>query len=316
MRVRDALVSLMFLFAGCAGAQTLRDLLATSNVPSAAFGDVELATPVLGISKSDRDRTVVAFRNGASGAAGLVGPVQVMQYDRVGDAAVRSQLQMKEGDGCGGAVEDIYFVTGFTIVGTTTSPTAGCLFVLGPDLQLTQTLKGLSPVEVATGFVVVAESVGAAVPVQPRLQLADLQKRTVSELYPPKGDSLRVKMAHENEKHMAAKEKCAEAGDGCAADKFDEDVHSVATDGKGHFAFIVDQAARNAQSTVAAQKVFYLYTLGQGSLLYCEEELKNVDVDALDDGMQTNFLRALDRCTPVLPVAAEMAGGGGPSLKR
>ena len=315
MRVRDGLVWLTFLFAGCAGAQTLRDLLATSNVPSAAFGDVELATPVMGISKSDRDRTVIAFRNGASGGAGLVGPVQVMQYDRVGDAAVRSQLQMKEGDGCGGGVEDIYFVTGFTIVGTTTSPTAGCLFVLGPDMQLTQTLKGLSPVEVATGFVVVAENVGAAGAAQsPRLQMADLQKRTVSELYPPKGDSLRVKMAHENEKHIAAKEKCADAGDGCAADNFDEDVHSVATDGKGHFAFIVDQAARNAQSTVAEQKVFYLYTLGQGSLLYCEEELKNIDVDALDDGMQTNFLRALDRCTPALPVAAETAGGGaGPS---
>jgi hypothetical protein len=302
VRVRDALVSLMFLFAGCAGAQTLRDLLATSNVPSAAFGDVELATPVVGISKSVRDRTVIAFRNGASGGAGLVGPVQVMEYDRVGDAAVRSQLQMKESDGCGGGVEDIYFVTGFTIVGTTTSPTAGCLFVLGPDLQLTQMLKALSPVEVATGFVVVAESLGAAAAVQsPRLQMADLQKRTVSELYPPKGDSLRVKMAQENEKNVAAK----------AAENFDEDVHSVATDGKGHFAFIVDQAARNAQSTVAAQKVFYLYTLGQGSLLYCEEELKNVDVDALDDGMQTNFLRALDRCTPALPVAAGM--GAGPS---
>lgn len=304
MRIRKALVSLVFLLlaggASCC-AQTFRDLLATNNVPSASFGDVELATSVQGISKSSKDRTVIAFRKVASeqgGGSAFVGPLQVVQYDRVGDAVLRSQMKMDEA-ACAGAMEDIYFFTHFTLAGTTVPPAAGCLFVLGEDLQLTQTLYGLSPVEVAPDFAVMTESLTHSAPGQPqRLQMTDLRKRTVSDLYPPKVDALRAKLAREH-------------------DEFDEDIHSVATDGKGHFAFIVDQEAKRAEKTVAAQKVFYFYARSNDSWLYCEEELKNVDVDALDDGMQVNFLRAAARCAPDLMVAPEMPGGdSSSSVKR
>jgi hypothetical protein len=316
VRALYVLIWVVFLSTYCAGAQTLRDFLATNNIPSASFGDVELATPMQGISKSDKDRTVIAFRNAAVEQKGshLVGPVQVMQYDRVNDAALRSQLPLKDGDECDGTIEDVYFVTGFMMVGMTTSPSAGCLFVLGTDLQLTQTLHGFAPVEVMPDLVVVTESMRHFAPVHPgRLQLADLSKRTVSEIYPAKGDALRARLAQENEKHMPAKEVCMRTNDPCEAGTFDEDIHAAATDRKGHFAFIVDQAALHATqegrppNTVAAQKVFYLYARTGDSWVYCQDDLKGVDVEALDDGMQANFLRALDRCTPALPVVPDMS---------
>ncbi len=84
-----------------------------------------------------------------------------------------------------GSFESIYLIGEFTLVSTSVSPSAECMFVFNKELRPLQTLFGFGPVEVEPHQIVFIEYMIHFAPVHPeRLQLADLLTGKTAELYP------------------------------------------------------------------------------------------------------------------------------------
>jgi hypothetical protein len=223
---------------------------------------------------------------------------------------LRSTLPTSPDDMCGGSVLGFDFFGVYTLVSTHINPSAGCLLILDTDLKLVHTLYGFDPVEVAPEGIVIIENMIHFAPVHPeRLQFADLATGKMQELYPPKGDVLRAKLARENKREMPSHDTCARMDDPCNPQLFDEDILSLTSDGKGQFAFIATQFANHATQadtppeTVTSQAVFYLYKLVQGSWRYCERE---ADASEASSGSHLDLKAAVGRCRPSMAVVADL----------
>ena len=296
----------------CSG-ETLKELLVFNYVPLAPFNQSELAEAVQGVGNSNDQQVVLAYRK-LSGEV-LVGAPQLIRYNEAIGTVLRAEEQVDETSVCSGSIGDIRFIGEFTLLSTEVSPSAECLLILDKDFKVQKTLYGFSPVEVAPNLVVIIENMIHFAPVhQERLQLADLGNGATSELYPMKGDALRAQLISEHMKHIPTRETCARMNDPCNPEKFDEDVRSLGTDGKGRFAFLVLQSASHATTSekspvpVTSQAVLYVYKQNSTGWRYCEEKIADShQVEALDKSLHSDFDQVVTRCTPTLLVVADIS---------
>jgi hypothetical protein len=134
-------------------------------------------------------------------------------------------------------------------------------------------------------------------PVHPeRVQIADLRSGKTSELYPTKGDVQREQLIKERAKHLPPDAACVRANDPCRPELFDEDVWQMGTDGKGNFAFLIEQSPCVAWGASAAQNVLYIYQRGSAGWHFCERKVADSEREALGKSLVADFGQVARRC--------------------
>lgn len=291
-------------------AQTLKEFLVGQQIPIASFSKAELGQTVEFLAAIHDETVFLAYQARKDDL--LVGPTHLATYDRNSGAVLRKDLEVDNADICSGGADGVAFFGEFTLLSASESPSAECIFVLDDKLQRLRTLYGFDPVLIAPGQVVIIENMIHFAPVHPeKLQFNDLRSGLNTELYPPKNDALRAKLAAENAAHMPSQETCTRMNDPCDPAVFDEDISAFQTDGKDRFAFIATQSANHATKeeeppeTVASQSVLYVYSRDQNKWLYCEQELEQSVIELLSSGQTTRFEDMAAHCTPNLPVVPE-----------
>ena len=312
----------MLLISCAAPAETLKQLLLSDAVPSKAFQEAELQQEIQAISAKHENIVFIAYRQANKEV--LSDPIRMVSYDRASGVFIRRGLELDPTDVCSGSLWSISLIEDFALISTSISPSAICTHVVDTGLNLRRTLFGFSPELVAPRQVVIIENMIHFAPVHPeRLQLNDLRSGTTVELYPPKDDALRAQLAAENAKHMPSKQTCARMDDPCDPAIFDEDISAFGTDGRGRFAFIAMQSASHATrkeeppATVASQSVLYVYIRDGNEWLYCQQKLKESEVERLSSAQKLHFGDAVSRCTPNLSVVPDMSTAAyNPFLKK
>ena len=313
-------VVLSVCFASSLSAETLRELLDGSHVPTSKWTSLELAERVQGAVGKRGQETWVAYRilDGELSA----GPLRAALYNSQNNAVRRQDKLLNEADVCVTSPEELKFVGEFALISTSISPSAGCILVVSKSLSLQQTLYGFAPVEVAPGTVALIESMRHFAPVHPeRLQLGELQARTVTELYPPKDDLLRTRFIAENAKHLPDADTCMQENISCDAQQFDEDIEGLNSDRQGHFAFLAIQAATYRPESPTgdeglSQTVLYIYAKSISGWLFCEQEVPANELDDVRKKLAAGFDQVASRCSPKQKVVPDMStAGANPFLK-
>ncbi len=292
-----------------AKAETLRDLLSRSGIPSISFSQAELAEEVQGVFAEENNRVFLAYIH-LQGEQ-FTGPVSVNEYDSSRSSMHRATLGIKQDDVCAGSFGDLSFFKNFTIISTQINPSAGCLLVVDRNLKLSSTLYGFAPVEVAPGVLVLVESLIHSAPVHPeRLQAANLAKGKTLELYPPASDILRARLIAEHAKHMPPQQVCEAMNDPCDPKLFDETIDAITPEGKGRFTFVATQAASHflkadaEGETVVSQSIRYIYQLDQGTWKYCEQEIGSAPAESRSKPLKGQS------CEPNLAVVSDLTTAG------
>ncbi|MGB7189441.1 MAG: hypothetical protein WBD10_04845 [Acidobacteriaceae bacterium] len=290
-------------------AKSLKDLLQAERIPLTSFGAAELGSTLReSVVLSNPQQETLAYT--LSGSTAESSTMHVLKFDRRISELLKSAV--RETDACSGGLESITAVDNHLLISTSISPSAQCQIVLDKNLMQTETLYGFGPERVGPDQIVLTENMIHFAPVHAeRLQFADLRRRVTAELYPPKGDVLRSKLARENARNMPPAKVCQQMNDPCAPELFDESISRIATDGEGRFAFIVNQSANHATApdeaptTTASQNVLYIYSHGNSGWLYCEDGLGDSEAEMLTNSWQ--FGDAEGRCAPKIPVVPDMS---------
>jgi hypothetical protein len=220
---------------------------------------------------------------------------------------------------CYGSIVGVTVADSFTLLSIHLSPSAECVFVLDDQFAQKAVLYGFGPKPVAPNQVLLIEDMIHFAPVHPeRLQLVDLKLGTKTELYPPKGDAMRAKLASENAAHMPTQSICMKMNDPCDPKLFDEDIAGIATGTGGRFAIIVNQWAGHATVeeqppvTAASQSVLYIYARSDRGWEYCESAISGEEAAKRTQGVgmrSWQFDDTAGRCIPNLPVVPDMTTG-------
>ncbi|MGC2635976.1 MAG: hypothetical protein WA294_02285 [Acidobacteriaceae bacterium] len=298
MRSLIPLGVLLVIAPGICSAETLAQFLEKNDIPTTGISAAELAGQIDGISSDSGNYTYVAWLklNGEL----VTGTPQLIRYDSRTHTVSRADLA---GDGydeglCSGSLEGMQFVENFTILMTGISPSANCAMVLGPKLRLVETLYGFGIEEINPGEVVLTEDMVHFAPVHDEhLLVVNLLNGASTEVFPPKGDALRTQFIAERARRMQS-EKACQQDDDCDPSSFDEDIHFLASDGKGRFAIEVQRPSSDDDPKVT----FYLYQHSARGWRYCERTSDGPKRFGWDGGDDSTFVGV---CTPSLPVKAD-----------
>lgn len=295
-------------------ADTLQQLLDKSGVPAKSFSAEQLAGEVSGGTIQDDSRVVVLYAPvNRLDENVLVGPRVLIAYDKKSGTMLRNEIPEEQTKMCGTGIGDLRAIDEFLLVEAHINPSAACTLVFDSQLKLQKTLYGFRAEMVAPGQLVMIEDMVHFAPVHPeRLQLVDLHKWTDSELYPPKGDILRRKLAVAHAAKMPTETECTAHNESCEAAIFNEEISAFHSNGHGRFAFIAHQSASHTPKdgdtpeTVAAQTVLYVYQQKGTGWNYCQQELKEAEVEALSKSLDAEFNEAAHRCVPAKVVYPDL----------
>jgi hypothetical protein len=219
-----------------------------------------------------------------------------------------------ESEPCSGALWDMTKIDDHLLISTNISPSASCVLVLNKKLAQTQILYGFGPERVGQNQIVLTDNMIHFAPVHPeRLEFVDLRRRSTSQLYPPKGDSLRARLIRENAEHMPSHQICMQMNDACDPKLFDESIDDFATNGQDHFALLVTQLATHAvppgepAAKAGPQWVIYIYTREIGGWKYCEKEITGAEAASMPGLRNWKFHNVEGRCTPNQPAIPDMS---------
>jgi len=248
----------------------------------------------------------------------LTGKPQVLRYDQKTGAILRSEVQLKEKVISLGSPDDVEFVDDYVLLSFHYNPSASSVVVLDQQLKIVELLYGFEISRVARNQIVMVENMMHFAPVHPeRLEFVDLHTGANTELYPPKGDTLRERFALESEKHMPSVEVCKQLeNDLCDPKLYDEDVSFLGSDGNGRFALVAARDASHATKkdevpvTVASESALYIYQQGKSGWLYCEMQVSEDEAKALIGQDKNGYDSVKARCIPNLPVVADMTTAG------
>lgn len=302
MRSLIPLGILLLIAPGLCSAETLAQFLEKNDIPTTGISAAELAAQIDGISSSSGNYTYVAWLklNGEL----VTGTPQLIRYDSQSHAVSRADLARDGYDEefCSGTVEGTEFVENYTILTTSISPSAVCAMVLGPKLRLVETLFGFGIEEISPGEIVLTEDmVHFAAVHDEHLLFVDLRSGTSAELFPPKGDALRTQFIEERARRVQSDNSCrqpAQEDADCDPNSFDEDIHFLASDGKGRFAIEVLRPSPENDPNVT----FYLYQHSSHGWRYCERTSDEPKRFGWDRGDYSTFA---GECTPNLAVKAD-----------
>jgi hypothetical protein len=311
MRVQILAVTLFLTPLAC-HCETLRELLAKSQLPLTAFSQKELAETVQGEDAIHEGRTVLAYQETEGDS--LVGPLHLARFGPGNNHADRRDLPIKPDENCYGSLLGISFLHDLTMIDMHISPSASCLLVLDDRFQIVRKLFGFDWHEVSPYQVAIIEDMIHFAPVHPvRLLIDNLLHFGSIEVYPPKNDPLRKQFIAENSKHMPSDEICRLSDDPCAPEEFDEDIMTFATDGKGRFAFLASLNAMHSPAkdqpleSVWTQTGLYIYQRDGFGWLYCEKEVSDAKVESVRGEISLLLDRAEAPCTPNLRVIPDRA---------
>jgi hypothetical protein len=297
-----------------ASADPLQQLLEKSGVPAKAFTSAELAAEVSGDAVTNDARVIILYAPvNRLDQNVLVGPRVLVSFDKKSGMVKRSEIPDEPTKMCGSSVGDLRANDEFILVETHINPSAACTLIFDDQLKLQKTLYGFGAELVAPAQVIMIEDMVHFAPVHPeRLQLVDLHKWTDSELYPPKGDILRRKLIAAHAAKMPSEADCTAHNESCEAAIFDEEIRAFHSSGRGRFAFIAHQSASHmmkdgdAPETVAAQTVLYVYQQKGAGWTYCQQELKEAEVETLSKALDASFNEAASRCLPTKVVYPDL----------
>ncbi len=257
----------------CAG-ETLRDTLREHSVPLAGRLASELDRRITSyaVLDSPADFAIAYYVNDGSGL--LRPPLLVLHYERVPQrwhsTAIRkvSILPRPGLDGlCLGSALRIERQGGFWFVDTHINPSAGCLLVLSPRLELKKALYGWAVGWFRSGRVIMHHSEVHFAPTHPmELSIYDPRTGALTKIYPPQRDPLRAEFAG----RIAAvldENWCREHNHHCDPRLFDSDCRElVVSDRSQAFAFAAYFDASSygpkADETIGTLDVVYVYRLG------------------------------------------------------
>lgn len=310
--LKPAFISLLLIPSLPAPANTLRDLLAKEDIPSFSFSSSDLQSKVWSSAFiNDSGEKYLAYF--LSPHKGRTKDIYIVKFDPTSGKLLRSTVH--ESEPCLGALWDLTKVDDYLLISPNSSPSAGCLLVINKKLAQTQILYGFLPKRVGQNQIVLIENMIHFAPVHPeRLQFADLSRRTTRELYPPKDDPLRERLARENAEHMPSNRICMQMNDGCDPKIFDESIDNFTTIGQDRFALLVTQSAshRVPHGELAAkagpQSVIYIYALeGTSGWKYCEKEISSAHAASIPSMQNWKFNQVEGVCTPNRPAIPEMS---------
>lgn len=294
-----------------APAKTLENLLLKKGIPSDSFSLSDLESPVWSSAfLNDSGQKYLAYL--LSPHSGGAEDLYLVRFDSTNGKLLKSTVH--EIEPCSGALGDMTKIDDYFLVPTNISPSASCLLVLNKNLAQTQILNGFGPNRVGQNQIIFTESMIHFAPVHPeRLKFADLRRGATTELYPPKGDPLRAKLARENAKHMPSHQVCMQMNNACDPKLFDESINNFTTDGQDRFALLITQSASYAvppgepAAKSGPQWVIYIYVGEKDGWKYCQKEISGTEAASMPKPQNWKFQNVERRCTPDQSVIPDMS---------
>jgi hypothetical protein len=294
--------------------QTLDSVLRANGIPTDQFTAPELGERISAANGSDGPQAYMVYLTLPPTDKLSNAPVMV-KYDRATGKVIRRNLKPSEMENCCGSPLEIDFTKHYLLVSFHDNPSAETVMVAGKDLSYKTTLYGFDFHEITPDLVVYVEDLIHFAPQHPeRLAWADLRSGREGELYPPKGDRLRMAFAAINEQQEPATAECQQANDPCDPAIYDEDIKFVPGGGPRGIAVRVTRTGNHAWVTknegveVPLEQTLYVYKVSKTEWLYCEQVavpaklVKSSNMGAMNPGV------ASANCKPDLPVASDRSG--------
>lgn len=189
-------VSILFFGAERASSETLREVLAAKNLPTAAAKLENLDKNITsGAELDDESQFLIAYYID-DGTSALTPPLYLERFDRkqgswksatLGKAETRWQdIDVP----CLGSVMNISAIGGRYFLDTHINPSAGCVLILSREMKLEASLYGWLVGRLGTETVIYHRSEVHFAPVHPaEIALYDLRTRRDVTLFPPKPES-------------------------------------------------------------------------------------------------------------------------------
>ena len=297
MRDAGAFLALTVAVLACQ-AQTLRDELRTAGIPETQFPSAELGQTVNATSARGGTTTYLAYMR-VDANQHFRGSPQVLRYDSATGMIARKELPPGDEERCCGSPLNITITHNYELFEFHDTPSASTVLAADKSLKPVAVLYCFGMKEIAPDEVVFTEDMVHFAPAHPeRLRVVDLRSGTTEEIYPPKGDKLRVEFARVHERKMPSQKICQAENDPCDPTYYDESVEFVSA-GERQLKLRVSRDAAHViakdqePETVASQEALYIYWQTVSGWRYCEMELR--DKNSEDEG-----------CVPNLPVVADV----------
>ena len=302
------------LLAGVSHSETFREVLQQKKIPLNAFSEPELAATVASGLTADMGNTVALVYPTRSEADTPGPPLHVVVYDRSAEKLTRrlifssqraSDPQAEISDVCFGPVLGLSEQDGNLLFTTRIDPSAGCTVVLNPELWVSQTVMGWPMAKLGASRALVEEDmVHAAAIHSGRLEILDLLTGKLQEVYPPEPDPLRLKFSRELRQHATADSPCVS----CNPKLFNDDVSGpVSSNVTGSaFAFVATFDAKGfgekAEQEVGKRSVLYVYRRQLDGWYFCEQEVSDLELQAVKSAVKGDLEDVAQRCNAVRPV--------------
>ena len=207
-------------------AETLGSVLRSRHIPTSQFSDSDLATKITSWAASDDEPFLLAYYSD-DGSGRLHAPLHVMRYDPASHALRRADLRGTTAsfDACLGSVLAIGEHHGVIHVETHVTPSAACLLLLSPQLDLKTTLSGGLLGMLREDYAIVQSGEIHFTAVHPmRIAVYDLHRDRLTEVYPPAQDAFREQFSRALQSHMPSDDWCREQNAPCDPRNFDADL--------------------------------------------------------------------------------------------
>ncbi len=184
-----------------AQAETIQEVLRQQKVriPASAFEPGELDTKItsFAVSGTPGEFLLAYYEEDQSGT--LRPPLRVLRYDVAAERLQRASLAEASAEfesgvmmNCLGSAMSIREMPGTVLIETHVNPSAGCVLVLSPKLELTAAVSGWVLGVMSGDTVIIQRSMVHFASVHPmRIAVFDLRRSVLAGVYPPSGDAYR-----------------------------------------------------------------------------------------------------------------------------
>jgi hypothetical protein len=228
---RLTFLSLFTCAIGSLAAETLGDVLRAAKIPTQQVAASELAGKITSYAASDGDPFLLAYY--VDNGSGLLGSaLQVMRYGRSTgsfrsaavretDTPIQSELPMEV---CLGSALDIREYRDVVYIDMHLSPSAGCVLVLSPRLELKAALSGWLLGLIGSEYAILQRSEIHFASVHPmRVAIYDLRRNRSTVVYPYPGDPQRRQFSRWLKPHIS-EQWCLENNAQCDPENFDTEL--------------------------------------------------------------------------------------------
>ncbi len=217
----------VFLLTPSLFADTLADALARAYIPTDRFSVAELTTRITSYAVSEGDPFLIGYYTDA-GSLELKGPLHLIRFsrkrnevDRVDLTDITTLFQHEIKMGCLGSVLRVRETYGIVYVETHVNPSASCLLILTPKLELRASISGWLLGNIGRRYAIVeASEVHFTATQLLHLEVFDLDALKSIPLYPFKNDPARLQFSRAIARYLS-QSWCMHANAPCDPNEFD-----------------------------------------------------------------------------------------------